>query len=514
MAFHFIILIIVFPLLGAFLSSLFGEFSKKARNFLLVSILLLTNIFSFILYKLIIEKGAFVYSLGAKFPSLASPDGFPVRIILTVDALSGFLALIFLLIASLTLLYSWETLKKYSSLDKFYALYLMLIVGILGILFSGDFFTLFVFYEINSIATTGLITFFRNKECFKAAFHYLAVFAVSSLFLLLGVSILYGQYGFLNMAVIAHYLQFSFLDKIALSLIGSALLLKAGLFPFYFWKPETYKASSVPAIILFIISSLSGVYALFRIAFDVFGLNIVFGWILILFSILSIFTGVFFALKEDRVKRILAYLAVSELGYIILGISSGFLAPNADFGFRAIQGGLFHIVNDALDVSLLFLIIGVIIYISKVKNIFEIRGLAHKKPFLSGLFLLGVLAVSGMPPLNGFASKIIIFESVFRLNPALAIAAILGSILILAVLIKVFASIFLGEPTNRLQQRLDLKTKNYQPVPKLAIIVISIFAMSMVLIGFFPKQFVNSFINPAAKALISRQSYINNVLCK
>ncbi len=501
MVLHFIILIIVVPLLGAFILPLLNRFGKRARIFWLALILILTDIFSFFLYKLILEKGVLVYALGAKFPSLTLPEGFPVRIVLLADALSGFLALIFLLIASLVLLYSWETLKEYSSLDKFYALYLLLIVGILGFLLSGDFFTLFVFYEINSIATAGLITFFRNKGCFKASFHYLAVFAIGSLFLLFGIGLLYGQYGFLNMAIIAHNLQFSFLDKIALSLISSALLLKAGFFPFYFWKPEAYKASPVPVIILSIVSSLSAIYVLFRIAFDVFGPNIVFGWILILFSILSIFTGVFFALRENRIKRILAYLAISELGYIILGISSGFLRPDTDFGFRAIQGGLFHMVNDILDMGLLFLIIGAIVYVSKTKNIFKIRGLAHREPWLSGLFLLGVLAISGIPPLNGFASKIMIYESVFHLSPPLAIAAILGSILILAVLVKVFASIFLGKPSG-----------NYQPVPKLVNMVIFVFAILMVLIGFFPKQFVSSFVDPATQALINQQDYVNSLI--
>ena len=309
------------------------------------------------------------------------------------------------------------------------------------------------------------------------------------------------------MAVIASKIHFSFLDKIALAFIGSALLLKVGAFPFYFWKPEAYEISPISAVILSIASSLSAVYVLFRIAFDVFGLNINFGWTLVFFAIFSILTGVFLALKEKNIKRILAYLAVSELGYVILGISSGFLYLNTDFGFRAIQGGLFHMVNDILDIGLLFLVIGSVIYISGKEDISsDIRGIAHSHPFLTGFFITGMLAVSGIPPMNSFASKIRIYESVFRLAPALTIIALSGSILILAVLVKIFASVFLGEPTE----------KNRRSVPKVAIAVMSVFAITMILIGLFPKQFISSFINPSAKALISRQNYINNVihLCK
>lgn len=501
MASHFIVLIIVIPLMGAFLMPLVNKFGRRIRNFWIVSVLVLIDIFSFFLYKSIFEKGTFVYHVGAKLPSLASLKGFPVRIILVGDVLSGFLVFIFLVIVSLTFFYSWKILEKHSSLDIFYTLYFLLIAGILGFLLVGDFFTLFVFYEINSIATAGLIAFFRNRECFKSAFHYLAVFAVGSLFLLLGVGLLYGQYGSLNMAVIANSLQFSFLDKAALSLLAAALLLKVGFPPFYFWKPEVYKVSPVPAIVLFIISSVSAVYVLFRIAFDIFGPDIKFGWILITFSILSIFVGVFLALKENNLKKILAYLAISELGYIVLGISAGLIKPNVDFGLKAIQGGLFHIVNDILNVGLLFLIVGSIIYVSQAKDAFKIRGLAHRYPVLSGFFLLGILAMSGMPPLNGFASKIIILESVFHLSPVLSIVGILGSILILAVLVKIFASVFFGAPVE-----------DYQPMPKSAIAVISVFVIFIILISFFPKQFVNSFINPAAEALVGRQGYINSVI--
>ncbi|NCF75042.1 MAG: hypothetical protein GWO87_00965 [Xanthomonadaceae bacterium] len=494
---HLIILIIAIPLLGAFLLPLLNKFGKRIKYFWLATVLGLTDIFSFFLYLLIIEKGEVVYTLGAKFPLLVSPQGFPIRIILEADALSGFLSFIFLSIIFLIFIYSLKILSNYSFLDKFYVLYLLLTVGILGFLFTGDFFTLFVFYEISSITTAGLIAFFRSEECFKSAFHYLSLFAVGSLFLLFGIGILYSEYGFLNMGIIAKVLQFSFLDKVALSLIASSLLLKAGVFPFYFWKPEAYKVSPISAILLSIISSLSAIYILFRIFLGVFGVNLIFGWILILFSIFSIFMGIFLAIKENNIKKILAYLAISELGYIILGISSGIVMLNNDFGFKAIQGGLFHMVNDILDIGLLFLIIGVVIYITKSKNVLEIRGFGHKYPWLAGFFLLGVFAISGMPPLNGFASKIIIYESVFHLSPVLTIIGILGSILILAILIKIFAIIFLG-----------ISPEKYQPVPKTAMAVIFVFAILMISIGLFPGQFTSFFINPAAEALVSQQNYI------
>ena len=507
---NFIILVITIPLLTAFLLPLLKIFSKKLSNFCIGLNLILINIISFFLYKSILENGNIIYSVGASAPSITAPSGFPIRIILTANALSSFLAMFFTIIASLTFFYSLNTLKEYANLDKFYILYLLLLVGILGFLFVGDFFTLFVFYEISSISTAGLIVFLRNKENFKSTFHYLSIFSIGSLFLLLGIGLLYSQYGFLNMAIISQKIQLSFLDKIALSFIGSALLLKVGVFPFYFWKIEAYKVSPISAIILSILSSLSAIYVMFKIVFDIFGLNIPFIIALTLLSALSILFGNLLALAQKNLKKIIAYLAISELGYIILGISSGFLMQNSKFEFNAIKGGLFHIINDALDIGTLSLIIGVILYIAKIKNSLsynsvslqqnEIRGLAHKYPLLSISFLLVILALSGLPPLNGFASKIIIYESIFHLNPALTIIGVLGSILTLAVLIKIFALIFLGAPN-----------RDYQPAPKIAMVVIFIFLSFMILIGLFPMQFTNYFINPSVKALISKPGYKNNI---
>jgi multicomponent Na+:H+ antiporter subunit D len=504
-----IILTIAVFLLGAFLLPIAGKLGRKTKGGWLGLILIAANIFAFFLYYEVLTKGPMAYRVGAELPFSPSSSGFPFRIVLTGDALSGLLAFVFVLISSLALLFSWKNSEfrpksqehQYSSSTGFYVWGLLLVAGALGFLLAGDFFTLFVFYEINSIAAAGLISFFGRRKNLKSAFHYLAVFSVGSLFLLFGIGLLYSQYGFLNMAAVAKNLNFSFLDQIALALIMAALALKAGFFPFYFWRPGTYQSSPAPALVLFIVSSASAVYALFRIIFNVFGPSFNLSWVLILFSVLSIFVGAFLALKENNLKRALAYLAVSEVGYIFLGVSSGLSKPEAEFSRQAIEGGLFHLVNDVLDMSLLFLLTGLIIYLGRKENAFEIRGLARHHPWLAGIFLLGVLAVSGLPPLNGFASKMMIYESVFKLNPALSVLGILGSILILAVLVKIFASVFLGFSLNA-----------YRKTPKTAAAVILILAVSMVLIGLFPKKFIASFINPAAESLILPSVYVGKVI--
>ncbi len=171
------------------------------------------------------------------------------------------------------------------------------------------------------------------------------------------------------------------------------------------------------------------------------------------------------------------------------------------FGFTAISGGLFHILNDTLDLGLLFLIAGAIFYITGRRDL-SIGGLAHSQPTLAVFFLIGMGAVSGLPPFNGFASKLMIYESVYYLNPLLAIIGILGSILMLAIFVKVFSAIFLGIPYD----------KELRKIPGSMLAMMGILALSIIFIGLFPNLVLESIITPATKALINPKNYIEAIL--
>ena len=214
------------------------------------------------------------------------------------------------------------------------------------------------------------------------------------------------------------------------------------------------------------------------------------------------------ALIQTDFKRLIAYGAVAEIGYMFLGIGAGLsVLHNTDLyaaGLNAMKGGIFHIMNDALDVGLLFLVAGAIYYATRELSLDRLGGLARNMKYTTIFFVIGLLAIAGMPPMNGFASKLLIYESTFQINPILAIIAILCSILLLAIFIKVFHSVFLGPKQPLL--------KNAKEVPRSMLFAMGIIACIILIFGLFPQIIINNIVQPAADALINNAQYLSAIL--
>jgi multicomponent Na+:H+ antiporter subunit D len=501
-------LLIAIPLLGAFSAPLFGKIGKRARNFWVIAIIAFAECIAIGLAMDVLSGGAHFYTVGASMPATAQSTAFPFRIVLVADAMSSLVALLAMTMAFLAMLYSWRFMSGHKGLDKYYALFLLLAGAMMGLSMTGDFFTLFVFIEIASISSAGLIAFFSSSESCEAAFKYMVVSAAGALFLLFGVGLLYGQYGVLNMAAIgvAMMSNGTFVDLAALALIVSALLMKSGSVPAHMWKPDAYQEAPPQVVMMLVSFALISLYLVFRVCFSVFGMviNAALGWMVVILGALSIFIGVMMALPQRNLKRLIGYAAIAEIGYVMLGVGTGLIAmpDSTGFGLAAIHGGIFHIINDALDMGLLLLVIGAVMYVTKKDDLNEISGLAHRSGALAALFLIGVLAISGMPPMNGFASKVMIYESVFILNPILSVIGILGSIMMLAIFIKIFASVFLGVPYEGYVRR----------VPTSMMICMLILAGIMLFIGFFPGIILENVVMPAAEALLNQGFYMGGVI--
>ncbi len=500
-------LLIAIPLLAAFASVFLNRIGKKALSAWVVFALLATEAIAVLLLLDVMSGARHVYSLGASVPGIVSSTGFPVRIVLVGDALSAMVVFVAITIALLAGIFSTKFIEE--GKEKFYSLFLLLTAGMAGLSLTGDFFTMFVFLEMLSISSAGLIAFFREGTSFEAAFKYMVVSSIGILFLLFGVGLLYGKYGFLNIAAVASMaaMQFSFIDGVALALISAALLLKSGAVPAHLWKPDVYQKAPAPVVAVLLTSGLVGVYLLFRILFMIVpgaGISQAVGSLIAGIGLVSIFVGVTMALKQESLRRLMGYAAVAETGYILLAIGTALSVASfaSVFSMNALMGGIFHIINDAIDLGFLFLAIGAVSYVAKTDNLSEIKGLAHKAPGLSVIFLIGLLAISGMPPLNGFASKLMIFESLYFFSPLLSIVALLGSMAMLAIFVKVFASIFLGPAFKGTVRKL----------PRRMAFVLLCFVLTMILIGFFPGLVVDLLVEPAAAALTSSCSYIGGIL--
>jgi multicomponent Na+:H+ antiporter subunit D len=449
--------------------------------------------------------------MGGESTGLTLPSGYkmPVRIVLEVDALSVFMAIISSLVAFLGAVYSWAFMDRHTGKDKYYTLLLILTAGMLGMEFTGDMFNFFVFLEITSIAACSLIGFRINRgESSEAAFKTMVLYTLGALIFLFAVGILYGKYDALNIAVLASRIQYTGLDKIALGLFVGALALKAGAVPMHMWVPDAYAEAPAPITLILVVNTQVALYGLFRVVFTLYGLTIstqVVGWIIVILAVLSMFVGVTMALIQNKIKRLIAYGAVSQIGYMLLGVGVGLATLGTpalqEYGVKAMEGSIFHIMNDAMYKGLLFLTAGSIIYSTGKRNLNELSGLAHDMKFTSLFFIIGAGAIAGVPPFNGFASKLMIYESVYKFNPLLSVIAILASIVTLAIFVKIFQSAFLGP------KLLEVKKE-----PRSMVFAMLILSVIVVAFGLFPDIVVDKIVSPAVNALIDNIEYVAAVL--
>lgn len=509
-------LMIIVPLVAAFITPFVGRISNGIRSLWVAGAMALTSAVTLILAFDVYAAGTRVYVFGASAASMALPPdsgGIPIRIIFEVDPMSALMLVITAISGFAIILYSLASERSHSGLESYYTLYFLMITGILGMVSTGDIFNFFVFLEILSIASAGLIAYrIDGGVAVEAALKYFVLSTIGALAILVAIGIYYGEYNALNMAMIAARMQFTLLDQVALVLIIAALAMKCGAVPMHFWTPDAYSMAPSSITALLVVASQASLYGLFRIVFSLYNITlnaVTVGWLIIILGILSMVVGVTMAIPQKNVKRLMAYHAVSQTGYMLLGVGVGLAVlgnqPFMDaFGNMAMQGGLFHIINHAMYKGLLFLTAGAIFLRIGTYNLNRMGGLGHSMKWTMIFFIIGALAIAGIPPFNGFASKLMIYESVFIFNPIIAIIAMVVSILTLASFVKVFHSIFMG-PTLP-------EYANVNEAPPAMLVGMGILATVVILFGLFPSIVVESLITPAAHALVDQGSFISAVL--
>jgi multicomponent Na+:H+ antiporter subunit D len=519
---HAISLVIVIPLAGAFFTEILSKFNKKLLFPLSLLVLLLSSVFVAVLAQQVYAGNYVARAIESDNPtrlSLTTPSGYriPVRIILTADAMSVLMVVFASLIAVFALVYSLKFVKIKKAL--FYPLFLLMCAGVYGMALTGDLFNMFVFLEIASISGAGLITTFDCKRAPDSALKFLVVSTVGALMFLVGIGLLYGQYGSLNLAFLATSIKWTLLDKIALGLFVTALAMKAGSVPMHLWVPDAYGNSPSSVTAFLAVMSLTGFYALVRIVFTLFGISfskiplnaLTVGVIMVLLGVLSMLVGATMALRQNHLKRVIAFLSVAQLGYMLMALGAGLAVlynPSVVAGnpwkiaFVSLNGGVFHLVNHVIYDALLFLCAGAVYQSAGSLDFKDLHGLAHKMPLTAVAFLVGALAIAGVPPTNGFASKILIYESLFHVNPLLTVLALLASIVTLAAIMKGFYSVFLGPAPS----------KKAEDPPLSMLFPILLLALLVVLFGLFPEIVLQNIVQPAVNALTNPSSYAGVVL--
>ena len=507
MSTHAPILAIAVPLLGGFALPLLARVHRGLRDAWAFVIALFVSACAGYVASRVLSGEIWVYVLGAQNPAeTLAPGGFPIRIMLTVDALSAFLGIIAGLIGPLMFLALIRFLPEEEGKTLSLTLAVLLFAGIMGMAYTGDLFNFFVFLEVTSIAACGIIGFRTwTSRAPEAAFKTMLLYALSGLFFLLGVAFLYGEYGALNLAYVSREIRGTAVDRLALALFLSGLLMKAASAPMHFWAPDAYGETPPAAAPLLVVNTQVSLYGLWRVLFTLYGgvLDRGVGWLVVALGLLTMVVAAFMALLQTDLGRLVAYGAVSQIGYMMLGVGVGLVAlpGKPPYALVATQGGVFHMLNDAITVGLLFLCVAAVEWVRGTRDLRELGGLGHPLPEVGLCFLLASLALAGIPPLNGFASKILIYEGSFKLSPILTAVAILTSILLLAVFARAFQGAFLG-PKVSVEKR----------VPWPLLLAMGILAVGLMVLGLVPGFFVEKMVGPAAEALFSRNAYLFAVL--
>jgi multicomponent Na+:H+ antiporter subunit D len=424
----FPVLIVVIPLISAFFIPLIGWWRKNLCYPLVIIALFLCTLSSFVTLNTVIHTGTIRYYLGGWEP--------PWGIEYVVDHLNAFVLVIVSFIAFMVAIYSKRSVEQElpEKIVYFYCIFLLLVTGLLGIVVTGDMFNLYVFLEIASLAAYALIAIGEDGAPL-ASFNYVIFGTIGACFYLLGVGHLYVTTGSLNMADLSQILPSIYHSKVVL--VGFAFLLvgvsiKMALFPLHVWLPDayTYAPSSVSALLAPLMTKVSA-YVMIRIMFTVFKpyfsiellpVTTVVSWI----AAVAIIYGAVLALAQTDLKRMLAYILISEVGYIALGVG----LANRD----GLTGAILHILNDAFMMLALFLVVGAIMYRSGKKEISQLRYLHRKMPFTMAAFVIAALSVIGIPPTCGFFSKWYLVLGAIHASQWVFVAVLMVSSLLNAIL--------------------------------------------------------------------------------
>lgn len=504
-------LYIILPLLGAFLIPIVGHFVKgfqKTLTALITLFLIFYSVWFFVV--------GFDSPIITKIGGWEAVKGIPIAIYLVYDGLSAFMVLVISLIAFLSSFYAIGYIKRFTAENNFYALLCLMIAGMNGVVLSGDIFNIYVFLEIAVIASYALVAFGTEKRELEASFKYQVLGGIASLLILFAIGLLYWQTQTLNLADISAILQY---ENQSTALIFTEVLLivgfglKAAMIPFHAWLPDAHSSAPSPisAMLSGVLIKAVGVYALMRLFFNIFMLNYEVSMVITVLGTLSMVIGGLLAIGQWDIKRLLAYSSVSQMGYVIIGIGIGMLilvdGGNQTVAALSIAGGLFHLINHAVLKGLLFLNAGAVEYMTGTRDFRQLGGLAKKMPVTSTTSLGASLGISGVPPFNGFFSKLLII-----------IAAVRGEFYLIAALAVVMNFVTLGYFLRFQKEIFYSKDKNvvnllYKRLPftmKFSMITMVILCVLMSLMVF--PFFREILLNPAVDVLINTGEYASKII--
>ncbi len=478
-------LFVVIPLAGAFLIMILGRFIKNFNKYFAALVLLILAIFS-VYSAATTGENASLYKVGGWEPV----NKIPIGIYMVMDGFTVIVLCIINVVGFLSVFYSISYIKRFTAENLFYALFCLMVGGMNGVVLSGDLFNIFVFLEISVISSYALVAFGVEKNELEASFKYQVLGGIASFLILFGIAFIYWKTKTLNIADIKEAFKGGY-DRPFYLLVELLILcgfgLKAAIIPFHAWLPDAHSSAPSPisAMLSGVLIKAVGIYVIIRLFFNMFELSESMSVLITTLGTLSMVIGVFLAIGQWDIKRLLAYHSISQMGYVVMSVGIGMIlisrGGKSEVASLAIAGGLFHLVNHAAFKGLLFLNAGAIEYTTGTRDLHEMGGLAKYMPATSSTSFIASMSISGIPPFNGFFSKlIIIIAAIMGKFYLLALLAVIVSIITLASFLKFQRYAFFNKSEDNSQKKIK-----EVPFPMIfSMVIMSLLCIALSLLAF------------------------------
>ncbi|MFA5118966.1 MAG: NADH-quinone oxidoreductase subunit L [Candidatus Omnitrophota bacterium] len=422
------------PLIGAFILPLAGKFSKPVRNILALLLVLFPLAIS-------LSLSPFVLSGKTLISTRILPLGF--NFVFCADALAVFMAVVSSLISAIIVMYSFGYISHYENQNEYYMMVVLFLGSMMGLIYAGNLIFLYVFWEMTALASWRLIGFFRAKTDVIRANKSFLITVFGALMMLIGFVLIYQQAGSFDLAVIHERFKAEPVSVLAVGLILAGIFSKSATLPFHTWLPDAGVApSTVTALLHAAVLVKIGVYAFARLFVVTIPLLDYWHSVVPFIAGISALVSAAAALVDTDLKRIIAYSTISQIAFIFLGLAIG--------NEVGIAGGLLYILMHGLAKAGLFLCAGIVEQNTKIKDITKLGGLAKTMPVTAASFLFCAFSVMGIPPFGGFFSKYMVMAGALQ-GGHLFLAGIflIGAILTILYLLRVFTLVFLGEAKSK-----------------------------------------------------------------
>lgn len=496
--------LVFYPFVGAFLSGIIGRKKETIRDYFADFIVVSEFLLALALFVGNAGRGGSVTFFRCYLPGVCG-----MGLQFTIEGFRLLYGLIAAFMWMMTTILSGEYMRHHENRNRYYLFLLATLGATMGVFLSADLFTMFIFFEIMSFTSYVWVAQEETENALKAAATYLAVAIIGGLVMLMGIFILYHELGTLYITELFPAAQLYSGNRAILYGAGACLLVgfgaKAGAFPLHIWLPKAHPVAPAPASALLSgILTKTGIFGILAVSCHLFLFDGAWGSLLLGIGVLTMFGGALLAVFSVDLKRTLACSSMSQIGFILIGV--GMQGLLGEENLLAVYGTLLHMVNHSLIKLVLFMAAGVVFMNAHALDLNEIRGFGRKKPLLKIIFLIGALAIGGIPLFGGYISKTLLHESILEygggsLMKAVEIIFLISGGLTIAYMSKIFIAVFVEKNKDAGKQaRYDEKRKYMNPGSGFAL---GVSAFVLFLWGLFPHTLMDraaslgsSFMNP------------------